>query len=153
MKKKLLLSLLVIVSLFAITGCGEKNNNESNPLTNNDYGNADNNNQNSNNTVSNSDNQNKGNYWYIGKTLTNPGGSWGAVKIKLTSTNSNGCPTTIIVTDSGKSLDGEDLNGTFNITVRECDEEFLMGNFSEARSTIKGEFCDSSGKCLTIDIA
>ena len=155
MKKKLLLSLLVIISLFVITGCNkDMNNNESNPLTNNDYGNADNNNQNSNNNLNSDDNQTKdNNYWFINQTLTSAGGSWGASKIKLVSPNSEGIPTTIVVTDSGKTVDGLDLDGTFTIRISECSAEAVIGKFSKDRVSIKGEFCNSNGKCLLIDIS
>ena len=162
MKKKIFLSLLVVLSLFLITGCEDKKDNKL------DEPNVRYPDQHSNNPTPTPDdntlepttdnpveenNQNEGNFWYIGKTLTAVDGSWGANYITLVSQNANGIPTTIRVTGSGKSVDGEDLNGSFTIKVSECNDEAVIGKFSKTRVSIKGEFCNGKGKCLLVDIS
>ena len=59
----------------------------------------------------------------------------------------------IVVSGSGYSVDGEALDGSFSISVSECNDEVLMGQFSGATHvSIKGEFFDSEGNCLVVDI-
>ena len=168
MKNKILLGIGVVVilgcMLFILTGCG--NNDEYNQISN-AIGNVDNlyihssDNNNPNENTSNTtidipvadDNQNKSNgYWFVGQTLTSVGDNWGATNITLLSPNSEGIPTIIKVTNSGKTLDGKDLNGTFTISLRECNEEVILGEFSEERVSIKGEYRNSQGKILLVDI-
>ena len=92
-------------------------------------------------------------YWFIGKTLSSQGGNWGASNITLSGADSNGFPTKITVSGSGYSLDGELLDGSFSIKIEECNDEFLMGQFSgSSHASIKGEFYDSAGNCLVVDI-
>ncbi len=92
-------------------------------------------------------------YWFIGKTLSSQGGNWGASNITLSGADSNGFPTKITVSGSGYSLDGELLDGSFSIKIEECNDEFLIGQFSgSSHASIKGEFYDSAGNCLVVDI-
>ena len=92
-------------------------------------------------------------YWFLDKTLSSKGGSWGASNITLSGMDSDGFPTRIVVSGSGYSVDGEALDGSFSIHVSECNDEVLMGEFSGASHvSIKGEYFDGDGKCLTVDI-
>ena len=148
MKKKIIISLLLILSLTLVTGCNESVNNTSQSS--------------SNGSAVSGDNKKDEGLWFIGKSLElKSAASNNGARITFTEPNAKGEPTKITIT-GGAKLDGESIDGTYTLHPTECTSEqiygVMTGNAPEKLiglmiSTIKGELYDNNGKLLYVDIS
>ena len=142
--KKIFLSILIVFSLFIVTAYNNENKN---------------NNQNTNNNTAN--NNQKGEYWYMNKTLTlTYDASNDGTKVTFSSPNEKGEPTKVTI-NGGAKLDGRSIDGTHSLNLTDCNEEMIIGkmygNVDESiigfmLATIKGELKGDS-KILLVDIS
>lgn len=92
---------------------------------------------------------------FLGVKYHNDGSTWGASEFVLSSPDDKGMPTKIVISNSGKTVYGEDLDGTFTIKITDYFEadHTLIGNFvGGSHMGIKGEFVSDNGDRLMIQI-
>lgn len=92
---------------------------------------------------------------FVGVKYYNDGPTWGASELVLKGADANGLPTKIVISNSGDSASGLELNGTFSIKITEYIESdnTLIGRFVGVdHDTVKGEFVSGNGDRLIIQI-
>ena len=174
MKKKELLGLGTIAILasilFILTGCDDNSQNiqianDLNELADSHLitkGNIQNEQNTTTNTLTENNIQNQNNgYWYINNTLTlNSAASNDGAHVTFSSPNSKGAPTKVTIS-GGADVDGHSIDGTYSLSVTECNDEAVYGQMSGnadekviglMASTIKGTLSNGTGKILMVDI-
>ena len=94
-------------------------------------------------------------YSFLGVKYFSDGPAWGASEFVLKGADENGLPTEIIISNSGSSVYGEELDGSFSIKISEYNEagNYILGTFvGTSHPGIKGEYVSGSGNRLMIQI-